>query len=194
MINAQTGGESDYAYQLKSVPSTSSSWNFSYIRNVNIMLQNIDKSSMNDTEKRHWRSVGYFFRALRYFDMIVAYGDVPWIDKVLSDTDLEALQAPRTPRAQVAQNMLEDLKYAEENIKPDGDGNNTINVHVVRALISRFGLYEGTWRKYHNQEDAETYLRVSAEASAKLVKDFPTLISNYDEIFLSLIHNRLGYS
>lgn len=51
MINAQTGGESDYAYQLKSVPSTSSSWNFSYIRNVNIMLQNIDKSSMNDTEK-----------------------------------------------------------------------------------------------------------------------------------------------
>ena len=113
MINAQTGGESDYAYQLKSVPSTSSSWNFSYIRNVNIMLQNIDKSSMNDTEKRHWRSVGYFFRALRYFDMIVAYGDVPWIDKVLSDTDLEALQAPRTPRAQVAQNMLEDLKYAE---------------------------------------------------------------------------------
>lgn len=64
MINAQTGGESDYAYQLKSVPSTSSSWNFSYIRNVNIMLQNIDKSSMNDTEKRHWRSVGYFFRAL----------------------------------------------------------------------------------------------------------------------------------
>lgn len=114
MINAQTGGESDYAYQLKSVPSTSSSWNFSYIRNVNIMLQNIDKSSMNDTEKRHWRSVGYFFRALRYFDMIVAYGDVPWIDKVLSDTDLEALQAPRTPRAQVAQNMLEDLKYAEE--------------------------------------------------------------------------------
>ena len=185
MINAQTGGESDYAYQLKSVPSTSSSWNFSYIRNVNIMLQNIDKSSMNDTEKRHWRSVGYFFRALRYFDMIVAYGDVPWIDKVLSDTDLEALQAPRTPRAQVAQNMLEDLKYAEENIKPDGDGNNTINVHVVRALISRFGLYEGTWRKYHNQEDAETYLRVSAEASAKLVKDFPTLISNYDEIFNS---------
>ena len=72
--------------------------------------------------------------------MIVAYGDVPWIDKVLSDTDLEALQAPRTPRAQVAQNMLEDLKYAEENIKPDGDGNNTINVHVVRALISRLGF------------------------------------------------------
>lgn len=185
MINAQSGGESAYAYQLKSVPSTSSSWNFSYIRNVNLMLQNIDKSSMDDKSKEHWRSVGYFFRALRYFDMMAAYGDVPWIDKVLSDTDTEILMGKRTPRDEVAKNILKELQYAELNIKPDGDGANTINTDVVRALISRFGLYEGTWRKYHGLDDAETYLRASADASEKLIADNPTLMSNYDDVFNS---------
>lgn len=185
MINAQSGGESAYAYQLKSVPSTSSSWNFSYIRNVNLMLQNIDQSSMDDKSKEHWRSVGYFFRALRYFDMMVAYGDVPWIDKVLSDTDTEILMGKRTPRDEVAKNILKELQYAELNIKPDGDGANTINTDVVRALISRFGLYEGTWRKYHGLDDAETYLRASADASEKLIANNPTLMSNYDDVFNS---------
>ena len=185
MINAQSGGESAYAYQLKSVPSTSSSWNFSYIRNVNLMLQNIDKSSMDEDSKNHWRSVGYFFRALRYFDMMVAYGDVPWIDKVLTDTDTDILMGKRTPRDEVARHILEDLQYAEANIKPDGDGSNTINTDVVRALISRFGLYEGTWRKYHEIGGEEVYLRASADASAKLIESFPNLMESYDDVFNS---------
>lgn len=60
IIYANSGGESDYAYQLKKLPATSDSWSFTYIRRVNIMLQNIDGSSMSDVDKDHWRSVGYF--------------------------------------------------------------------------------------------------------------------------------------
>ena len=184
MINAQTGGESDYAYQLKSVPSTSSSWNFSYIRNVNIMLQNIDKSSMNDTEKRHWRSVGYFFRAYKYFKMLSLYGDLPWVEHALSE-DSEELYSPRDPRDVVAQNILNNLKYAEEHIKVDGDGNNTINRAVVQSLISRFCLFEGTWRKYHALQNATTYLEECTRASKEVMNKYTTLHPNYEELFNS---------
>lgn len=185
MIYANSGGESDYAYQLKKLPATSSSWSFTYIRRVNIMLQNIDGSSMSDVDKDHWRSVGYFFRALRYFDMMVAYGDVPWIDKVLSDTDTEELYCERTPRDEVAKHILQDLQWAEEHIKEGGTGTNTINVHVVRALISRFGLFEGTWRKYHGLNDSETYLRACADASEKLMGAYPSIMPNYDDLYNS---------
>ncbi len=185
MIYANSGGESDYAYQLKKLPATSSSWSFTYIRRVNIMLQNIDGSSMSDVDKDHWRSVGYFFRALRYFDMMVTYGDVPWIDKVLSDTDTEELYCERTPRDEVAKHILEDLQWAEEHIKEGGTGTNTINVHVVRALISRFGLFEGTWRKYHGLNDSETYLRACADASEKLMGAYPSIMPNYDDLYNS---------
>ncbi len=185
MIYANSGGESDYAYQLKKLRATSSSWSFTYIRRVNIMLQNIDGSSMSDVDKDHWRSVGYFFRALRYFDMMVTYGDVPWIDKVLSDTDTEELYCERTPRDEVAKHILEDLQWAEEHIKEGGTGTNTINVHVVRALISRFGLFEGTWRKYHGLNDSETYLRACADASEKLMGAYPSIMPNYDDLYNS---------
>lgn len=184
LIEARAGYESDYAYQKKILPATSSSWNFSYIRRVNVMLQNIDGSTMSQTDKDHWKSVGYFFRALRYFDLIAAYGDIPWIDKVLSDKDI--LHGPRTSRDEVAKHILNELRWAEEHIKKDGTGKNTINTHVVRALISRFGLFEGTWRRYHGLNDSEIYLQASIDASTQLVKSFPKIISNYDELYNSV--------
>lgn len=185
MIYANSGGESDYAYQLKKLPATSGSWNFSYIRRVNLMLKNIDGSAMNDVDKDHWRSVGYFFRALRYFDMMVNYGDVPWIDGVLNDNDKDALYCERTPRDEVAKHILDDLKWAEEHIKAGGTGTNTINVHVVRALLSRFGLYEGTWRKYRGLKDSDVYLKASAAASEKLIGTYPAVMANYDDLYNS---------
>lgn len=95
---------------------------------------------MTDADKEHWRSVGYFFRAYYYSELIARFGDVPWVDRVLGDSDKEIAYGPRTPRKEVADHVLNDLIYAEEHIKEEGDGENTINVHVVRALLSRFCL------------------------------------------------------
>lgn len=79
MIKHVSGNESQWAYQKAKVPASSDSWDYEYIRRVNLMLDNIDQSSMNDAEKAHWRSVGYFFRAYKYFKMLSLYGDLPCI-------------------------------------------------------------------------------------------------------------------
>ncbi len=186
-----TGNQSSYTTGLKVVPVGAggattalqiAQWNFSYIRRVNVMLDHIDASNMTQVEKDHWRSVGYFFRALRYYDMIAAFGDVTWVDHALNINDTTELYSERTPRDVVANHVLDDLKWAEAHIKTDGDGVNTINVHVVRALISRFGLFEGTWRKYHGLNDANTYLQACTDASQKLMTSFPTIMSCYDDV------------
>lgn len=173
-----------FTYGTAKVNETDSNWNYSYIRNVNLLLDHIDASSMSDEEKEHWRSVGYFFRSLKYYQMLSRFGAIPWIEHVLTDESPE-LYAPRDSRDLVARNILDNLLYAEEHIKEAGDGDNTINVHVVRALLSRFGLFEGTWRKYHGLPDAETYLKACAAASEKLIAKFPTLHKNYEELFNS---------
>lgn len=149
------------------------------------MLQNIDDAEMSDTEKNHWRAVGLFFRAFRYYDLITRYGDVMWVDQVMSDSDRDIYLGKRNPRDEVAKNMLDDLLWVEAHIKEEGDGTNTVNVHVVRAVISRFGLFEGTWRKYHGLSDSETYLNACIAASEKLMSSFPGLMSNYDELYNS---------
>ncbi|MFV0376542.1 MAG: RagB/SusD family nutrient uptake outer membrane protein [Mangrovibacterium sp.] len=164
-------------------------WSFSYIRRVNIMLANIDDSQMTDDEKAHWRSVGYFFRSFLYAEMVSRYGDVPWVEQPVSEVD-PLKDAPRDSRVTVVDNMLDDLLYAEENINEDGDGDNTINKACVQFLISRVGLFEGTWRKYHNVSDGDAkydqtaLLEQSVRASTALMASYPSL-GTYDELFNS---------
>lgn len=151
---------------------SSDMWSFSFIRDVNIMLDNIDGSSMTDTEKEHWRSVGYFFRAWAYFDLMKDFGELSWLEHIVTTGDTEILYGKKDSRELVANNILTNLLYAEEHINPNGDGKNTINPNVVRALISRFGLFEGTWRKYHGAVDGvdgTKYLEASVKASQNLI-------------------------
>lgn len=168
---------------------SSDKWSFSFIRDVNIMLDNIDGSSMTNTEKEHWRGIGYFFRAWAYFDMMKDFGELPWLEHVVTTGDAEILYGKKDSRELVANNILTNLLYAEEHINPNGDGKNTINPNVVRALISRFGLFEGTWRKYHGPVDGvdgKKYLEASIKASQNLIDQNLGLVSDYDDIFNSL--------
>ncbi|NKI27519.1 RagB/SusD family nutrient uptake outer membrane protein [Arenibacter sp. 6A1] len=184
--NSGTQGD-ELFWQRKTVPSSSSLWNSSFvnIRRANLMLDNIDNSKLTDGEKQHWKGVGLFFRAYEYVQLIANYGEVPWVDRALSEADTDVLYGPKTNRDQLAQNVLNDLLEAETLINPEGSGSNTVNTDVVRALISRFGLYEGSWRKYHGLGGELQYLQASADAGAKLIADHPELHPNYDEVFNS---------
>lgn len=44
------------------VPASSDSWDYEYIRRVNLMLDNIDQSSMNDAEKHTGEVLDIFSR------------------------------------------------------------------------------------------------------------------------------------
>lgn len=167
--------------------NTDDGWNFEYIRRVNIMLRNIDKSQMNEEDRKHWRSVGLFFRSFRYYDLLARYGGVPWLEDVVGDEDEDILYGKRAPRDEVAANILRDLKYAEENIKEDGEGvkSNTINRDCVRALMSRFCLFEGTWRKYHALGNSETYLAECERVSKLLLDAYPAIAANYVDLWSS---------
>ena len=184
-LYASPNSQSLWIWQRMTIPSSSTNYSqpYTYIRQINLMLDYIDKSSLSESDRNHWRSVGYFFRAYNYANLINLYGAVPYIDHSLTDADPQLFMA-RTSRDSVAMNILSDLQYAEANIK-NGDGDNTINANVVMALISRFGLMEGTWRKYHGLSDANTYLQASADASEKLMATFPSLEPNYDLVFNS---------
>ncbi|MBI6120818.1 RagB/SusD family nutrient uptake outer membrane protein [Salegentibacter maritimus] len=185
-LRSNDNGMSDWIWQRIIVPTKSENYAGPYnrIRRVNLMLENLESSSLTESEVRHWRSVGYFFRSYEYFNLLQKYGAIPWIEETLSENS-EELNAPRTPRNEIAQNILENLLYAEENIKPEGDGPNTIGIHAVRFLLSRFGLFEGTWRKYHNLGNSQNYLQESAIASQKLIQAFPNLYPDYDKLFNS---------
>lgn len=168
--------QNPYAMQTVAVVTSSNYWDFKPIRTVNIMLSHIDDGKLTDKERRHWKSVGYFFHSWWYMELVARFGDVPYITKVLNDESPEAY-GPRTPRKEVADSIITRLEYAIANIGDcSRDGDNAVNADACRAALSRFLLREGTFAKYHGlDEPYEEYLRRCVSVSEELMAAYPTL-------------------
>jgi hypothetical protein len=164
----------------------SNGWNYSRIRTIQVMLDNLDTSSMTTFEKEHWKGICYFFKANEYFNLLSRFGQAIWIDHMLTDSDQDILYGPSMDRVTLADKILELLIYARDHVKETGDGANTITPDIVNALISRFGLFEGTWQKYHQVKggDPRKYLQESLNASSALLPKY-SIHSNYNEVFNS---------
>ena len=175
------GGYNSYAFQAVGPSSSGNGWDFGYIYRINFMLKGLENSAMPTSEKEHWQSVGYFFHSFWYMELINRFGDVPWIDKV-QNPDTDEPYGPRTPRDEVADNILTRLKWAEEHIGDftSQDGKNAINKACVQMALSRFALREGTWRKYHKLGDAEKYLTECVRVSKELIETYPALYTGTD--------------
>lgn len=173
----------------KVVPPSGGGWTFTWVRKANIFINRVQTVPMSDDAKKHWTGVGRFFRGLEYFDLVKAFGDVPWYGKELSDTDPE-LYKPRDSRILVMDSVLEDFKYAAENVRvSDGNDGLTVNKYVVLAYMSRVFLYEGTLLKYHgiNEAKANEYLEAARSAAEQVIASGKySITDNYRSIFNSL--------
>lgn len=178
-LSHKNGTTNNYAFQKQTGASSGNGWNFAYIYRVNIMLRALDNSKLTPAETNHWKAVGYFFHSFWYMELINRFGDVPWVEKVLSDQSQEAY-APRDDRKIVADKVLERLLWAENNIGKFNDGNNTINKACIQMALSRFTLREATWRKYHNLGDYDKYFDECIRVSKELIDQYPTLYTGTD--------------
>ena len=144
-----------YAAQTATIPTTDATYSdpYIYIRRANLLLSHVEDVNCTDKQKLYLEGVGRFFRALSHFTLLHNYGDITYVGGVLTD-ESEELQAHRDSRLYVANKIYEDLQWAIDNLPDDVSDSNTIKKDVVKALMSRFTLFEGTWRKYHNVDEA----------------------------------------
>ena len=173
----------------KNVPASGGGWSFTWVRKANIFIDRIQRAPMSDEAKKHWTGIGRFFRGMEYYDLVRAFGDVPWYGKELNESSPE-LYKPRDPRSQVMDSVLADFKYAAENVRvSDGTAGLTVNKYVVMAFMSRVFLYEGTFEKYHNinATKANEFLEASKWAADQVITSGKySLNSDYRKNFNSL--------
>ena len=153
-------------------------WNghtFGFMRVINIGLANYDKAKTTEAVINKYKGEARLFRAWMVADKVSLYGDFPWFERELN-IDSEELYAARTPRETVMTNVLEDLNFACTHLPDDwGDGNAPGRLNRWCALLvkSRICLFEGTWRKYHGGNNAETWLQAAADAAKEAIERGP---------------------
>ncbi|WP_316822798.1 RagB/SusD family nutrient uptake outer membrane protein [Pedobacter gandavensis] len=147
------------------------------LRSVNFMLDHIGQVKGDPALIKHYAGIAKFFRANFYFQKIKKYHNVPWYGHVLSDNDPD-LYKGQDPRALVVDSVLSDLNYAVANIKNDvktNAGKTRVTKWAALALLSRFALHEGTFRKYHDEiglsADYQRFLDIAISASDKIMKE-----------------------
>ncbi len=126
-------------------------WSWGNIWKLNYFLKNTQTVSGNQDNIRSYLAEARFFKAWDYYQKLVTFGEVPWIDEPLN-IDSEELYAPRTERAALADSILNCLDYAVTYLKDapaGGDPDGRINKDMANFLKARFCLFEGTFRKYH---------------------------------------------
>ena len=167
--------------------NTSTSWSWSAIRNVNYFIKYNTDPNVAEEIRNNYMGIARMFRAYLYFDKLVTYGAVPWIDKPLDPTD-EDLYKTQDSRDVIITHIMEDLDFAAENILEDKitPYSNAVNKWTALALKSRICLFEGTFRKYHASGSqfgsqylegctisANTLLQAAADAARKIMDEGP---------------------
>ena len=143
-------------------------WNFSLVRKANIMLDRMEdrmKGSISDEAYNHWYAVGEFFKCFEYVRLVTSFGDVPYFEHEVSSTDFDELYKDRDSREVVMGHVYDMCKDIMNNMR-ESDLTNTLNRYVAAGFISRWMLFEGTWQKYHNNNDelSRKFLQFAVEA------------------------------
>ncbi|MCL2738396.1 MAG: RagB/SusD family nutrient uptake outer membrane protein [Bacteroidales bacterium] len=167
-------------------------WNFLWIRKANIMIDRIENKMGNiltPDQKNHWLGVARFFRALDYASLVSTFGDVPYYDREIGSAELDELYKPRTPRNQVMDAIHDDFVFAMENIRGTATtAKAELTPLVVASFVSRWALFEGTWQKYHHNDQArvQKFLNLAVRAAEVVINSYGTNASRFNASFRSL--------
>ncbi len=155
-------------------------WNFHYqgIKTCNILLENIDRVTDMDEERREqMKAEARFLRAFQHFQSMTWFGDVPLLDRDIKIEEAQTLK--RTPRELVLEFVLDELESVvnilPSNAEYDVEESGKITRGAAVALKARVLLYESDWEgvvaeceRLMNGSDFGTY----------------SLYPSYEELFL----------
>ncbi|MDO3628248.1 RagB/SusD family nutrient uptake outer membrane protein [Mucilaginibacter sp. BT774] len=150
------------------VPTTGGGWDFGFIRTCNYFLANYSKANTTTDIKNIYVGETLFFRANDYWGKVKRFGDVPYINRYITDTSKSALYGTRMPHKQVMDSVLKDINFAVDHL-PESAADGRVNKYIALALKARVCLWEGTYRKYFGAGDETPYLQAASDAAEQIM-------------------------
>lgn len=160
------------------------------VNSANLLLSNIDKSSVADSIKNPIKGEVLFLRGFYYFQLVSHYGDVPLI--LRPSTEVTNPNYPRTPSVQVYNQIVADMKSAETLVKD-------ITATSVPSHVSKTAVQGILARVYLKMAGHPLSLGLPMYDSAKtwamkvVSSGVHSLNPDYKQIFINLSQDRYDY-
>ncbi|PXV59984.1 SusD-like starch-binding protein associating with outer membrane [Dysgonomonas alginatilytica] len=145
------------------------------IKACNVVLDRVPPIEMDANLKKHLLAEARFFRAMMYFDLVRMFGDVPLHKKDVETSEEENI--PRSPRDEVYEFIIADLKIAEQDLTYAGRmGGGHPYTLSASALLARVYLTYGALHKDN------TYFQLAAKKADEVIPHFP-MLTEYGDLF-----------
>jgi hypothetical protein len=160
-------------------------WRYAYvgINNLNALLDNIDKPTMDASRRNIIKGQALFLRGFLYFVLTSNYGDVP---VVLHTPAINEVNIPQAKQADVYAQVEKDMKEAELLLKDytvtQAKFNDVVTLTAVQAMLARVYLY---WAGYP-QNNAAKYQDVITYTDKVILSGFHALNPDYRQVFINL--------
>lgn len=130
-------------------------WDYTFIRDINLSLENMEKYSTELTEekKKQFNAELRFIRAFVYFELVKRMGGVPLITTQLiydGSGDPTSLQRPRAKESDIYDFIYSEIQEIQNNFSETTGSRTRANKYIALALQSRAMLYAGSIAKYNN--------------------------------------------
>ena len=164
------------------VPASGGGWgtgDWTSLRSINYFLDHykqVEELTSFDAVKQY-AGEALFFRSVFYFSKLRRFGDLPWASNTVTTTS-DILYEERLPRNQVVDSIMADLDKAVEYLpaRAGGAWRGRLTKETAMALQARIALYEGTWEKYHANDNfkpaanqSNKFLQKAADVSGALI-------------------------
>lgn len=118
-------------------------WSASYevISRCNLLINNIDRVSMDEREKARYKAEAITLRALMYTNLTTTYQDVPYLTKPLTMEDAEC---EKSERSYIVAEVMKDLKDIAFDL-PEKADLGRVTRGAAYALLGRIALYNEKW-------------------------------------------------
>ena len=160
-------------------------WQNSYklISRANDVIANVPKINMDTASRNNIVGNAFFLRAMAYFDLVRSFGDVPLLQKPITDKSDPNFFPVRTPAQQVYQQVISDLKYAEANCftedKIASANKGMVSSGAASAMLARVYLQRAS-TSFADPADNQNAL---AACNKVINSKTYSLMANYSDVF-----------
>lgn len=164
------------------------------INRANILLENVDRNTeITEVYRNQVRAEAQFLRGFYYFNLVQAFGDVPFRIKAVQSVNNLAL--PRENKQKIYDQIIEDITMAIPNLRSASNTNpGYITQSAAKGILARIYLFRAG-EHFRDKQSAGPEVQeyfTQARKWALEVRDSQIhgLVSDYSQVFTDMAQDK----
>lgn len=156
------------------------------IERANMLLANIDRAEIDETQKNRIKGEAKFLRAYYYFLLVQNWGDVPF--KTEPTKSAADVYYARTPQTEVYDFIYNEMVEAEGLVRPISEYTyaERVTQSAVQGFLARVSLFMAGFPI----NDTEKYKDALAWSEKAIQSGLHSLNPDYSQVFINLIQDK----